>query len=118
MYALGVTGTSSEGYNNTIAPFRVQTELTSPGPAIDPLDPLIAFVGALRLPPEINRALIAAQQRLDAHRLDAACSSTLAAFIKSAAAQNENALDATHAAELVAEATAISDLVGCRRTIR
>jgi hypothetical protein len=122
VYALGSTGTSSEGHKNAIVPFRVQTGLTSPGPATDRLDPLIAFIGTLRLPPEIKRALIAAlmaaQQKLDARRLDAACSSSLAAFIESAAAQNENTLDAAHAAELVAEATAISESVGCRRTVR
>ena len=116
VYALGSTGTSSEGYNNTIVPFRVQTGLTSPGSATDRLDPLIAFIGALRLPPEIKRvliaALVAAQQRLDGRRLDAACSRNLAAFIESAAAQNENTLDAAHAAELVAEATAITEFDG------
>lgn len=122
VYVLGVTGTSSEGYNNTIVPFRVKTGLTSPGPATDPLDPLIAFVSTLRLPPEIKRALIAAlvagQQRLDAHRRVAACSS-LAAFIESAAALDENTLDTAHAAELITEATAISEsVVGCRRTVR
>jgi len=102
-------------------PFRIQTGLTSPGPATDLLDTLIAFVGPLELPPGIKRvliaALVAAQQRLDAHRLGSACS-TLAAFTETAAAVNENTLDAADVAKLVAQATAISESVGCRRTVR
>jgi hypothetical protein len=121
LYAVGVSGTSSEGYNNTIVPFRVQTGLTSPGPAPGRFDSLIVFVGTLRLPSEIKHALIAAlvaaQQSLDAHRLDAACSS-LDAFIERAAVQNGKMLDGAYAAELVAEAAAISESVGCRRTVR
>ena len=121
LYAFGATGSEADGYKNTIAPFRVQTGLTSPGPATDPLDTLIAFVGALELPAGIKRdliaALVAAQQRLDAHRLGSACS-TLAAFTETAAAVNENTLDAADAAKLVAQATAISESVGCRGTVR
>jgi hypothetical protein len=118
LYAFGATGSEADGYKNTIVPFRIQTGLTSPGPATDPLDTLIVFVGTLRLPSEIKRALIAAlvaaQQRLDAHRLGSACS-TLAAFTETAVAVNENTLDAADAAKLVAQATAISESVGCQR---
>jgi len=121
LYAFGVTGSDADGYKNTIVPFRIQTGLTSPGPATDLLDTLIAFVGPLELPPGIKRvliaALVAAQQRLDAHRLGSACS-TLAAFTETAAAVNENTLDAADVAKLVAQATAISESVGCRRTVR
>ncbi|MBV9202933.1 MAG: hypothetical protein JOY83_24980 [Alphaproteobacteria bacterium] len=121
LYAVGVSGTSSEGYNNTIVPFRVQTGLTSAAPAPDRLDSLIVSVGTLRLPSEIKRALIAAlvaaQQSLDAHRPDATCSS-LDAFIERAAVQNGKMLDAAHSADLVAEAVTISESVGCRRTVR
>jgi hypothetical protein len=118
LYAFGETGTNTENANNAIVPFDINKGLTSTAFTITSL---IAHVRGLELPQGIERSLMAklvpAQHNLDAGHLEAACG-RLGAFISTVDAQNRKKFDAADAAKLTAEATVISESVGCRRPAR
>jgi hypothetical protein len=117
LYAFGETG-NSEGASNAIVPFHINKGLTS---TVFTITPLVAHIRELELPQGVERSLMAkllpAQHNLDAGHLEAACGS-LGAFISTVDAQNRKKFDAAEAAKLITEATAISESVGCRRTVR
>jgi len=118
LYAFGETGTNTENANNAIVPFDINKGLTSTAFTITSL---VAHVRELQLPQGIERSLMAklvpAQHNLVAGHLEAACG-RLNAFISTVDAQNRKKFDAAETAKLIAEATVISESVGCRRTVR
>jgi hypothetical protein len=87
-----------------------------PGPGPPTITRVVADVQGLGLPRGIERGLLAklgaAQQDVDAGRLEAACGS-LGAYSNQVQAQSDHKLAGDQAAELIAEATAIRELVGC-----
>jgi len=114
VYAFGM-----EGQNNAIVPFHVNIGLTSPAPALT-VTRLVADVQGLGLPQGIERSLMSkldiAQQDLKAGHLDAACGS-LGAFVIGVNVQSGKRFGAVQAAELIAEATAIGQSIGCQRGV-
>ena len=118
LYAFGVTGTNTAGFSNAIVPFGITKGLTS---TVFTITPLVAHVRELELPQGIERRLMAklvpAQHNLAAGHFEAACGG-LGAFISAVDGRNGQKLDAAEAAKLIAEANAISEAVGCRRTVR
>jgi hypothetical protein len=115
LYALGATGTNTKNANNAIVPFAINKGLTATAFTITSL---IAHVRELKLTQVLERRLMAtlvpAQHNLAAGHLGAACG-TLGAFISTVDARNGKKIYAADAAKLIAEATAISESVGCRR---
>jgi hypothetical protein len=87
-----------------------------PGPGPPTITRVVADVQGLGLPRGIERGLLAklgaAQRDVDAGRLEAACGS-LGAYSNQVQAQSDHKLAGDQAAELIAEATAIRELVGC-----
>ena len=87
-----------------------------PGPGPPTITRLVADVQGLGLPHGIERSLLAklgaAQRNVDAGRLEAACGS-LGAFGNQVHAESDHRLTGDQAAELVADAAAIRELVGC-----
>jgi hypothetical protein len=87
-----------------------------PGPGPPTITRLVADLQQGGLPPGTERSLLAklgaAQRKLDAGNRQAACGS-LGAFGNEADALSRNRLDSAQSAELIAEATAIRQLVGC-----
>jgi virginiamycin B lyase len=87
-----------------------------PGPGPPTITRLVADVQGLGLPRGIERGLLAklgaAQRNVDAGDLEAACGS-LGAYSNQVHAQSDHTLDGDQAAELIAEATAIRELLGC-----
>jgi hypothetical protein len=93
------------------------TPSPGPGPAPPPtIMLLVDRVQGLGLPRGTERSLLAklgaAQMNLDAEDLEAACGS-LGAYINEVYAQTDHRLDGDQAADLVDDATAISQLLGC-----
>lgn len=94
--------------------------LAAPAPAPGPPPPtitrLVADVHALELGRGTERSLLAkldaAQRNLDAGHLQAACGSP-GAYTNEVHAQSHHRLDGHQAAELIAVATAIRQLLGC-----
>jgi hypothetical protein len=125
-YAIGqanLDGTSvNERFISTLsAPAGVAVDaLAAPAPGPGPGPPtitrLVADVQGLGLPRGTERSLIAklgaAQRNVDAGHLEAACGS-LGAYGNQVQAQSDHALDGDQAAELIAEATAVRELLGC-----
>ena len=91
----------------------------SPGPGATPptITGLVADVQGLGWPRGTENSLLAklgaAQRNLDAGGLQAACGS-LGAYINEVRAQTDKRLDSDQAADLVADATVIRELLGCR----
>ncbi|MET1081870.1 MAG: hypothetical protein ABWY12_02305 [Burkholderiales bacterium] len=91
----------------------------SPGPGATPptITGLVADVQGLGWPRGTEDSLLAklgaAQRNLDAGGLQAACGS-LGAYINEVRAQTDKRLDGDQAADLVADATVIRELLGCR----
>ena len=87
-----------------------------PGPAPPTITRLVADVHELGLPGGTERSLLAklgaAQRNLDAAHLQAACGN-LGAYTNEVHAQSHHRLDGHQAAELIAVATAIRQLLGC-----
>jgi hypothetical protein len=87
-----------------------------PGPGPPTITRLVADVQGLGLPRGIERGLLAklgaAQRNVDAGDLEAACGS-LGAYSNQVDAQSDHTLVGDQAAELIAEATAIRELLGC-----
>jgi hypothetical protein len=125
-YAIGQANLNGTGVNERFigtvsAPAGVAVDaLAAPSPGPGPSPPtitrLVADVQGLGLPHGIERSLLAkleaAQRNLDAGHLEAACGS-LGAYSNQVHAQSDHTLSGDQAAALIAEATAIRELVGC-----
>src|SRR5678815_2959049 len=125
-YAIGRANLDGTGVNqrfidtlSTPAGVAVNA-LVAPSPGPGPESPTIARmvddVQGLGLPRGVERSLLAklgaAQANLDAGHLQAACNS-LGAYVNEVGAQTDRRLDGGTAGELVGDATAIRQLVGC-----
>ena len=125
-YAIGRANLDGTGVNtrfidtlSTPAGVAVNA-LVAPSPGPGPESPTIARivddVQGLGLPRGIERSLLAklgaAQANLDVGHLQAACNS-LGAYINEVRAQTDRRLEGGPAAELIGDATAIRQLLGC-----
>jgi len=96
------------------------TGASSPGgvavDALTPISQLIASVEALGLPHGTENSLLAklgvAQRKADAGNSRAACG-PLGAFVSTVKAQSGQKIDAADAAQLIADATAVGESLGC-----
>lgn len=99
-----------------VAVNALATPSPGPGPAPPTIMRLVDRVQGLGLPRGTERSLLAklgaAQANLDAEDLEAACDS-LGAYINEVYAQTDHRLDGDQAADLVADATVIRQLLGC-----
>ena len=90
--------------------------LTSAPPPPPTIADLVAEVTEGGLPRGTERSLLAklkgAQRKLDADHLNGACGS-LGAYINEVRAQSGKKLEAAYAEDLIVEATAVRDAVGC-----
>ena len=115
------TGVSQRFIDTLSAPAGVAVNALatpSPGPGRRPptIMRLVDDVQGLGLPRGTERSLVAklgaAQRNLDAEDLEAACGG-LGAYINQVHAQTDHRLVGDQAADLVADATAICQLLGC-----
>jgi hypothetical protein len=125
-YAIGQANLNGTGVNErfigTVSPpagvavDALAAPSPGPGPAPPTITRLVADVQGLGLPQGIERALLAklgaAQRDVDAGHIEAACGS-LGAYGNQVRALSDHMLDGDQAAELIAQAAAIRELVGC-----
>ena len=119
--AIGSANIDGSNINQTFigaaGPEGVAVDATIVAPPPPPtIADLIAEVSGAELPHGIERSLLAklegAQRKVDADHLNGACGS-LGAYVNEVRAQSGKKLEAAYAQDLIVEAIAVQDALGC-----